>query len=149
MTEGSDAIQWDVDKLIGWAHVNVMRFNKAKCKMLHLIQSQICVQTERRTHWEQPCWVGGLREPDEKLNMNQQCVFAAWQANSFLGCIKREVTNRVKEVIVPLYSDLVKPHNWMHFHSLDRGFLASSMLSCPFQGDKKRGDNPVKIRREK
>ena len=47
---------------------------------------------------------------DEKLNVTWQCALAAQKANCILGRIKTNVTSRSREVILPLFSALMRPH---------------------------------------
>jgi len=46
---------------------------------------------------------------DDSLAMSQQCAFMAKKSSGILGCTKNSVASMSKEIILPLYSALVRP----------------------------------------
>ena len=47
---------------------------------------------------------------DNRLAVSQQCDPVAKKASDILGCDKKSMANSSREVIVPHYSTLVRPH---------------------------------------
>ncbi|KAJ7401302.1 hypothetical protein BTVI_97176 [Pitangus sulphuratus] len=112
ISEGWDAIQRDLDKLKNWNHGNLMRFNKAKCKVMRLDWGNI--QYQYRLGDEQikssPGKMHLDRLVDQKLDMICKCALATQKATHILGCIKSIMGSWLREVILFLYSILMRRH---------------------------------------
>jgi len=110
--EGKEAIQMDLERLEKWDHANTMKFNKARCKVLHMGRGhpkhkyRLNIKRIERSPEEKD--LGML--VDQKLSMAQQCALTVQKASCVMGCIKRRVASRLREVILPLFSALVRPN---------------------------------------
>ncbi|PKU45821.1 hypothetical protein llap_3865 [Limosa lapponica baueri] len=89
-----------------------MKFNQAKCKVLHLGHGN----PKYKYNLGRECIESSPAKKDlgvlvdEKPNMNQPCVLRAQKANCILGYIKSNTASRSREMILPLYSALLRPH---------------------------------------
>ncbi|KAK4824462.1 hypothetical protein QYF61_015840 [Mycteria americana] len=91
LLEGRKALQRDLDRLDRWAEANCMRLGEEWLES-RPVEKDLGVLV------------------NSCLNMSQQCAQVAKKANSILVCYRNSVASRTREVTVPLYSALVRPH---------------------------------------
>lgn len=111
MLQGRNAIQRDIDRFERLVCANLMKFNRAKCKVVHWgWGNPKYIQTGQRMDWEQSEEEGfgdvGWQEV-QHISALQTC---SPESHHIQGCLRSAVASRTGEVIMSLYSVLVRPH---------------------------------------
>ena len=105
-------LQDDLNNLNEWSEKWQMLFNYGKCKCLHTGHGNDDAQytmgdTVQNTTVKEKD-LGLTISADMKVS--EECALAAAKGNQILGLIRRNIVYKEKELIIPLYKTIVRPH---------------------------------------
>ena len=106
------SLQDDLDKLVKWSEKWQMLFNFGKCKCIHIGHGNMDEEYKMgdavlgRTTQEKD--LGVTFRADMKVS--EQCRIAASKGNQIIWLIRRTITYKEKQLIVPMYKEIVRPH---------------------------------------
>jgi len=110
--EDVDRLRMDFTSLDGWAERWQMKLNVEKCKVMNIV-----FKNKEEHYVLNGAPLGVIKEEKDlgaivcqKLKVGKPCFKTASKGNQVLGMIKRTFTSRSKEIIIPLYKSLVRPH---------------------------------------
>ena len=105
-------LQQDLDKVSKWSEDWNMPFNINKCQLLQVgslnNKYQYSIMNQQLESAPSVKDLGVI--VSQNLKFSQQCIEASKKANKMLGFINRNFTYKSKDIILPLYSSLVRPH---------------------------------------
>ncbi len=104
-------LQTDISNLCKLSTDWQMLFNASKCSVVHLghnnTRASYSMNNTNLKTSTQERDLGVIICDDLKSSVN--CVESVKKANRILGCIKRSITNKRKDIITKLYKQLVRP----------------------------------------
>ena len=106
------SLQDDLDQLVKWSDKWQKLFNFGKCKCINIGHGNMDEEYKMgdvvlgRTTQEKDLGVTF----SATMEMSEQCGIAASKGNKILGLIMRTITYKEKQLIVPLYKAIVRPH---------------------------------------
>ena len=109
-------LQKSINALVKWSHKWLLGFNTSKCNMMHLGKNNLqyeytmsggeSLQNLSITKCEKDLGV----HIDPLLNFNEHITKTIKKAISTSGMILRNICSRSKDILLPLYKALVRPH---------------------------------------
>ena len=108
----AENLQKDVDNLQEWSDTWLIRFNTAKCKVMHLgkdnpsFQYTMSGNPIEDVHQEKDLGVTF----DKELKFSDHIALKVKKANQILGMIRYTFSCLDRDIFLPLYKTLIRPH---------------------------------------
>ena len=109
--EDGDSLQRDLDKLVEWSNLWLLKFNTSKCKVMHIahnFETSYNIQQDKLDKTVEERDLGIITSATMKVSA--QCSKAATKAMQILRLIRRHFGQIDREEFRILYKSFVRPH---------------------------------------